>query len=81
MEHNYIKHACSWQAVREFAAGLSKQLGLDIYTFSVWHVFFEQYLGIGGASVRLLGARFAEHHEAWLIGFSFDASPIQQHWP
>lgn len=50
---------CCWaQAVREFAAGLSKQLGLDIYTFSVFHVFFEQYLSIGTVAVRLLGMCF-----------------------
>jgi hypothetical protein len=41
--------------VRDFAAQLSKDLGLDIYTFSVFHVFFEQYLGIRGTAIRLLG--------------------------
>lgn len=48
--------ACCPQAVREFAAQLSKQLGLDVYTFSIFHVFFEQYLGIRGTAIRLLGA-------------------------
>ena len=48
--------ACCQQAVREFAAQLRKQLGLDVYTFSVFHVFFEQYLGIRGTAIRLLGA-------------------------
>jgi hypothetical protein len=51
-----LSSACCLQAVRQFAAQLSKQLGLDVYTFSIFHVFFEQYLGIRGTAIRLLGA-------------------------
>lgn len=35
-------------------ARASRELGLDVYSFSVFHVFFEQYLTIGGAAARLL---------------------------
>lgn len=35
-------------------ARASRELGLDMYSFSVFHVFFEQYLTIGGAAARLL---------------------------
>ncbi len=34
---------------------MSEELGLHIYTFSVFHVFFEQYLTIGSMSVQILG--------------------------
>jgi Niemann-Pick C1 protein len=55
-------------AVREFAAQLSKQLGLDVYTFSIFHVFFEQYLGICGTAIRLLGGvQVAIFAAAWLL--------------
>jgi hypothetical protein len=30
------------------------ELGLDVYAYSVFHVFFEQYLAVGGAAARLL---------------------------
>ncbi len=38
------------------AEKLSQELGLEVYTFSVFHIFFEQYLGIGATSVRILGS-------------------------
>ena len=41
--------------MRALASKLSKQLGLEVYTFSVFHVFFEQYLDIGSTSVNVLG--------------------------
>ncbi len=44
------------QAVRQLAADMSAELGLDVYTFSVFHVYFEQYLTMGWMSARLLGA-------------------------
>lgn len=44
------------QAVRGFAARASAQLGLRIFPFSVFHVFFEQYLTIGGEALTLLGS-------------------------
>ena len=42
------------QAVRAILDRASTELGLDVYAFSVFHVFFEQYLTIGAAAARLL---------------------------
>ena len=48
------------QAVRDFLQGIKDSLGLDVYSFSVFHVFFEQYLSIGrDASVLLVAAAVA----------------------
>lgn len=44
------------QAVRELAAAASTQLGLRLYPYSVFHIFFEQYLTIGGEALALLGS-------------------------
>ncbi len=44
------------QAVRNFLQGIRESLGLDVYSFSVFHVFFEQYLSIGRDAVVLLVA-------------------------
>ena len=44
------------QAVRKFLAGVRTHLGLDVYSFSVFHVFFEQYLSIGRDAAALLTA-------------------------
>ena len=35
---------------------LSEQLQLPVFSFSVFHVFFEQYLTIARDSVHILGA-------------------------
>ena len=42
------------QAVREFLAKVKQDLGLDVYSFSIFHVFFEQYLTIGHDALVLL---------------------------
>lgn len=42
------------QAVRAMLERARSELGLDVYSFSVFHVFFEQYLTIGAAAARLL---------------------------
>lgn len=42
------------QAVRALLERAGNELGLDVYAFSVFHVFFEQYLTIGAAAARLL---------------------------
>lgn len=48
------------QAVRDFLGSIKGSLGLDVYSFSVFHVFFEQYLSIGrDAAVLLLAAAVA----------------------
>ncbi|KAL4457923.1 hypothetical protein ABPG75_012788 [Micractinium tetrahymenae] len=44
------------QAVRGFAARLSSSLGLRVYPYSVFHIFFEQYLTIAGEALALLGS-------------------------
>ena len=52
--------------MRELVASARAQLGLDLYAFSPFHVFFEQYVTIGGEALTLLGsgarARGANHH-------------------
>ena len=62
-----IMHVRCMQAVRAMAARLSQKLGLDIYVFSVFHVFFEQYLDIGSTSIRILGAPLQNQVHAWLL--------------
>lgn len=42
------------QAARTLAQQVSSTLGLKVYPFSVFHVFFEQYLTIASDSVKLL---------------------------
>ena len=59
------------QAVRDFLQGIKESLGLDAYSFSVFHVFFEQYLSIGrDAAVLLVAALVA----VTLITLLFTAS-------
>ena len=38
---------------------MSAELGLRIYTFSVWHIFFEQYLTIAKDSLHILGGHLS----------------------
>jgi len=42
------------RAARALADRASRDLGLDVYVYSVFHVFFEQYLGLAGQAARLL---------------------------
>ena len=35
---------------------MSAELSMRIYSFSVWHIFFEQYLTIARDSLHILGA-------------------------
>lgn len=59
------------QAVRDFLEGIKSSLGLDVYSFSVFHIFFEQYLSIGrDAAVLLVAAAVA----VTLITLLFTAS-------
>ncbi len=44
------------QAVRQLLARARAELNLDIYSFSVFHVFFEQYLSVGRDAALLLAA-------------------------
>jgi multicomponent K+:H+ antiporter subunit A len=41
-------------AARALADSASRDLGLDVYVYSVFHVFFEQYLDLAGQAARLL---------------------------
>lgn len=45
---------CPVQAVRDFLAKVKQDLGLEVYSFSIFHVFFEQYLTIGHDALVLL---------------------------
>ncbi|KAK9823955.1 hypothetical protein WJX72_006638 [[Myrmecia] bisecta] len=59
------------QAVREFVARVRTDLGLDVYAYSIWHIFFEQYLHIAHDAVVLLcGAGIA----VGLVCLAFTAS-------
>lgn len=44
------------EAVRAFTASASERLGLRLLPYSVFHIFFEQYLTIGGEALTLLGS-------------------------
>lgn len=44
---------------REFAAAAAASLKLDVFAYSIFHVFFEQYLDIGGQAVAMLGSAAA----------------------
>ena len=59
------------QAVRDFLQDIKGSLGLDVYSFSVFHVFFEQYLSIGRDAAILLVAAAAA---VTLITLLFTAS-------
>ena len=57
--------------MRDFLQGIKSSLGLEVYSFSVFHVFFEQYLSIGrDAAVLLIAAAAA----VTLITLLFTAS-------
>ena len=45
--------------MRDFLGSIKGSLGLDVYSFSVFHVFFEQYLSIGRDAAVLLAAAAA----------------------
>lgn len=51
-----LPHAHARQAVRDFTAAAARELGLRAYAYSPFHIFFEQYLTIGGEALTLLGS-------------------------
>lgn len=56
------------QASREFAAAASERLGLRVFPYSIFHIFFEQYLTIGGEALTLLGSGEEEEpEEGWWV--------------
>ena len=42
------------EAALAFAARVSQELGLEIFPYSVFHVFYEPYLVLGGVGIQLL---------------------------
>lgn len=42
--------------MRSFCAAASARLGLRVFPYSVFHIFFEQYLTIDGEALTLLGS-------------------------
>lgn len=47
------------RAARSLAESASRDLGLDVYVYSVFHVFFEQYLDLASQAGRLLALPLA----------------------
>jgi Niemann-Pick C1 protein len=47
------------RAARALAESASRDLGLDVYVYSVFHVFFEQYLDLASQAFRLLALPLA----------------------
>lgn len=43
-------------ATRDLAARASSALGLDVFAYSIFHIFFEQYLTLGGEALTMLGS-------------------------
>jgi hypothetical protein len=81
--HGLGLHLASWQlcgscvqATREFAAAASERLGLRIFPYSVFHIFFEQYLTIGGEALTLLGSGACRLG----LGRGWTAPSTQQPW-
>ncbi|CAL8466999.1 g6535 [Coccomyxa elongata] len=73
-QEDFIK---GMQAVRSFLAKVKQDLGLDVYSFSVFHVFFEQYLTIGhDALVMLTIATIAVTAIVYIFTSSFWASAM-----
>ncbi len=63
--------------MRSFLAKVKQDLGLDVYSFSVFHVFFEQYLTIGhDALVMLTVATIAVTAIVYIFTSSFWASAM-----
>lgn len=53
LQIGYVRAA---QAVKAFVQKARKELGLDVYAYSVFHIFFEQYGNIRSQAAVLLGA-------------------------
>ena len=44
------------ESTRRMIKSISRSLELDIFPYSIFHMFFEQYLSIGGEAVAILGS-------------------------
>lgn len=80
--HNPLPHyppttTTTTRQSRAFAAAASRDLGLRIYSYSLFHVFFEQYLGVAGDAVRMVGLPLlAVVGVAWGLGGSLAAAAL-----
>ena len=52
-DYAYLLHVM--QAVRDFTETVNKKLGINMYPYSIFHIFFEQYLYVLKNSIWLLG--------------------------
>lgn len=69
--------ACCLQAIREFTAATNKKLGIQMYPYSIFHIFFEQYLYVVQNSLWLLGgALLGVFAVCWAFTASLWASSI-----
>lgn len=50
------QYIAALRAVRRYVERLRSSLGLDVYAYSIFHIFFEQYLDVGKSAALLLGA-------------------------
>lgn len=65
------------QAIREFTAATNKKLGIQMYPYSIFHIFFEQYLYVVQNSIWLLGgALIGVFAVCWMFTASAWASGI-----
>ncbi|DBB06657.1 TPA: hypothetical protein ACH3X1_012171 [Trebouxia sp. C0004] len=73
-QQNFID---AYQAIRDFTHATNKKLGIQMYSYSIFHVFFEQYLYVVQNSIWLLGgALIGVFAVCWLFTASVWASGI-----
>ena len=65
------------KAARAFSASASRDLGLDVFPYSVFHVFFEQYLTPASDAAKMVGLPcLAVFAAAWAFTGSLWASAL-----
>jgi Niemann-Pick C1 protein len=52
---NQKQFIAAYESAQRIAYGLSKELGLEVYPYSVFYIFFEQYTYIVSMAVQILG--------------------------
>ena len=68
---------CAVQAIRDFTEATNQKLGINMYPYSIFHIFFEQYLYVVQSSIWLLGgALIGVLAVCWMFTASFWASSI-----
>ena len=64
-QHDFI---AALSAARDFTEKASRELGLNVYPYSVFHIFFEQYLDTRRSAAMLVGLpMLAVFCVAWLF--------------